>query len=105
MKTEIDLPNPTHLIRPGMYGTAKLHLATEAGALFVPAQSVHQAAEGKAFVYTVAQGRIQKVAVETGLDDGKLIQVKGLRGDETVVLTSTANLHEGLTVKTVKAAY
>jgi len=104
MKTEIDLANSARQIRPGMYGTATLHLATEAGALFLPAQSVHQAAGGMAFVYTVAHGRIQKVAVETGLDDGKLIQVKGLHGNEIVVLTSTANLEEGLAVKTVKAA-
>jgi len=43
------------------------------------------------------------VPVETGLDDGGMIQVKGLRGEETVVLSGTASLQEGLSVKTVKA--
>lgn len=103
MKTETDLRNPRGLIRPGMYGTVKLEMGAEANALFVPAQSVHQSAEGGAFLYTVAQGRIQKIAVETGLDDGKMVQVKGLRGDETIVLSSTTTLQEGLTVRTAKA--
>jgi RND family efflux transporter MFP subunit len=104
MKTEIDLANARHLIRPGMYGKAIIELSRESRALFLPTQSVHQDGEGNKYVYIVAQGRIQKAPVETGLDDGKLIQVKGLRGDEIVVLTATQSLQEGLAVKTVKAS-
>ncbi len=85
-----------------MYGTAELKLAGEPNALFVPDPSIHYDADGRPFVYTVEQGRIRKVLVETGLDDGSMIQVKGLRSEETVVLSGTANLHEGLSVKTVK---
>ncbi len=103
MKTEIDLPNPGHHILPGMYGTAELKLEAESGALFVPYPSIRRDADGRPFVYTVEQGRIRKVPVETGLDDGSMIQVKGLRSDETVVLSGTASLQEGLSVKTVKA--
>jgi len=102
MKTEADLPNPDRHILSGMYGTAKLELSAESGALFVPDQAVHRDAEGHPFVYTVAQNRVQKVAIETGLDDGKLIQLRGLRGDERIVLATTANLQEGLSVKAVK---
>jgi RND family efflux transporter MFP subunit len=104
MKAEIDLRNPAHLIRPGMYGTARLKLGTETNAVFLPAQSVRRDAEGKNFVYVVAQARIRKVPVETGLDDGKLIQVKGLRGDEIVVLTATVSLQESMEVRVVKAS-
>lgn len=104
MKTEIDLPNPGHRILPGMYGTAQLELAGEEEALYIPDPSLRRDAEGRPFVYTVEEGRIHKVPVETGLDDGSMIQVKGLRGEATVVLSGTANLEEGLAVKTVKAA-
>ncbi len=103
MKTEIDLPNPGHRILPGMYGTAELKLGAESGALFIPDPTIHRDAAGRPFVYTVEQGRIRKVPVETGLDDGSMIQVRGLRSDETVVLSGTASLQEGLSVKTVKA--
>lgn len=104
MKTEIDLDNPGHFIRPGMYGSATLHLAEEPDALFVSAQSVRQDAGGKKFLYLVADGRIRKAFIETALDDGKLVQVRGLRGDEIVVLTGAETLQEGLAVKTVTTA-
>jgi RND family efflux transporter MFP subunit len=104
MKTYVELPNPGHLIRPGMYGTTELELTSELNALFPPAQSIRRDSQGQTFVYTVTEGRVRKTAVETGLDDGKLIQVKGLRGDETVIQTSTAPLQEGLSVKTVRAS-
>lgn len=103
MKTEIDLPNPSHRILPGMYGTAELNVAGISGALFVPAPSIRHDADGRPFVYTVEQGRIRKVLVEAGLDDGSMIQVKGLRSEETVVLSGTVNLQEGLSVRTVKS--
>lgn len=103
MRVEIHLPNPKHLIRPGMYGRATLRLAEQAEALFLPAESVRSDAEGKKFVYVVEDGLLHKVAVETGLDDGKLIQVEGLRGGEHVVLASPGTLEEGAAVEAEKA--
>ncbi|MBI1940491.1 MAG: efflux RND transporter periplasmic adaptor subunit [Acidobacteria bacterium] len=99
MRVEIDLPNPNHLIRPGMYGRATLRLAEQAEALFLPAESLRVDAEGNKFVLVVQDGRVRKVAVETGLDDGKLIQVKGLTGGEQVVLASPGALEEGAAVE------
>ena len=104
MKTEMDLANPGYLLRPGMYGNATLELDREEDALFLPAESVRQNADGNRFVFTVTEGRIRKVAVETGLDDGRLTQIRGLGGNETCVLTSTGNLQEGLAVTAVQTA-
>lgn len=104
MKTEIDLANPGHLIRPGMYGNAVIDLGREPDSLFLPAESVREEGGGKKYVYTVVQGRLRKVPVKTGLDDGKLVQVKGLRADEIVVLTGAESLREGLAVKIVRPA-
>ena len=103
MKTEIDLPNSGHHILPGMYGTAELKLVGEASALFVPDPSIRRDADGRPFVFTVEHGQLRKVAVQTGLDDGSMMQVKGLSSDSVVVLSGTASLQEGLSVKTVKA--
>lgn len=103
MKTEIDLPNPGHRILPGMYGTAELKLAAEPEALFVPGPAIRRDADGRPFVYTVEQDRIRRVPIQTGLDDGSMIQVKGLRGNETVVLSGTTTLQEGIAVRTVRA--
>jgi RND family efflux transporter MFP subunit len=104
MKTEIELPNPGKVIRPGMFGKATLKLSEEAEALFLRSESVRQDADGERYVFTVTDGGIRKRRVETGLDDGKLVQVRGLTGNESVVLFSTEKLEEGTAVKAVKAA-
>jgi membrane fusion protein, multidrug efflux system len=104
MKTEIDLANPGHRILPGMYGTAELKLGAEGEAVFVPDPSIRRDSEGRPFVFVVEQGRLRKIPIQTGLDDGSMMQVKGLRGSESVVLSGTTNLEEGMAVRTVKAA-
>ena len=102
MKTEFDLENPGHLIRPGMYGEATLELDRQADALFLQAESVHEDAEGTKYVYAVTAGICRKVPVQTGLDDGVWVQVKGLQEGDMVVLTSTETLEEGMAVRPVK---
>ena len=102
MKTEIDLENPDHLIRPGMYGEATLELDRQADALFLQAESVHEDAAGTKYVYAVTAGVCRKVPIQTGLDDGVWVQVKGLQEADMVVLTSTETLEEGMAVRPVK---
>ncbi len=104
MKTEIDFENPGFVIRPGMFGAATLTLAEEPNALALPSESVRQDVEPtKKYVYIVVEGRLKKVPVETGLDDGRMVQVTGLRGGEAVVLAGAERLKEGMTVRPTRA--
>lgn len=103
MKAEIDLPNPGHRILPGMYGTVELKLAAESSALFVLAPGIRHDTNGRPFVYVVEQGRIRKVPIETGVNDGSMIEAKGLHSSDTIVLSGTEGLVEGMRVRTVKA--
>jgi membrane fusion protein, multidrug efflux system len=103
MKTEIDLRNPGHHILPGMYGTVQIKLAAEAEGLFVPDAAIRHDANGKPFVFTVEQGRLRKVFVEVGTADGGSTQVSGLKANQTVVLSGTLELAEGLPVRTLEA--
>lgn len=103
MKTEIDLRNPGHRIFPGMYGTVQLKLAPEAEGLFVPDAAIRHDADGKPFVFTVERGRLRKVSVEIGIADGGSTQVTGPKANEWVALSGTADLVEGLSVRTLEA--
>jgi RND family efflux transporter MFP subunit len=104
MQTEIDLRNPGHHILPGMFGTAELKLAQEEQGLFVPDAAIRHDRDGKPFVFTVEQGRLRKISVQIGIATEGLIQVEGLKGNETVVLTGTAELVAGISVRTLKAS-
>jgi membrane fusion protein (multidrug efflux system) len=104
MKTEIDLPNPGHVILPGMFGTVTLELSTDPNAVFLPDQCVRQDNAGNKFVYAVENDRLRKVAIQTGQDNETETQVFGLRGEEPVVLSGAENLQEGIHVKAVKSS-
>lgn len=103
MKTEIDLPNPGHRILPGMYGTVELKCAAEQNAMLIPATAIRHDADGKPFVYAVDQGRIRKVPVEAAPGSEGMLAIRGLDANDTVVLSGTQPLQEGMKVRIVKA--
>jgi membrane fusion protein, multidrug efflux system len=103
MKTETDLRNPGHHVLPGMYGTVQLELAAETEGLLVPDAAIRHDANGKPFVFTVEQGRLREVPVEIGIAEGGSTQVTGPKVSERVVISGTADLVEGLSVRTLEA--
>jgi RND family efflux transporter MFP subunit len=102
MKTEIDLPNPGHRILPGMSGTVTLELSIDLHAVFLPDQSIRQDSAGNKYVYAVEDGRLRKLQIQTGNDDGTVTQVFGLRDVQAIVLSGAENLQEGSRIKAVK---
>ena len=98
MKTEIDIPNRDGLLRPGMYGQVTLTLEKHPEAMMLPAEAVHTQGE-KTFVYLAVGGCGKKVTVETGLDDGVKVEIiRGLKGDESIVLAARGSLVEDMRI-------
>ena len=99
MKTEVDVRNRDHLLRPGMYADVTLVLEKTPDAVVVPDTAL--LLEGsKTFVYVVRQGKAYRVAVETGLDDGVEAEIRsGLKGGEQVVVAGKESLAEGKPVE------
>ncbi len=106
MKTEIDVANPGHLLRPGMYADVNLELEKKSGPLVVPDTAL--VVEGqKTFVYVAREGKAHRVEVEIGFDDGAQAEIRsGLNGGERVVVAGKENLTDGQSVEasTVAAA-
>ncbi len=99
MKTEIDVRNPDHLLRPGMYADVSLALEKTPDAVVVPDTALLIEGSNK-FVYVVRQGKAHRVAVETGLDDGVEAEIRsGLNGGEQVVVAGKENLTDGKAVE------
>jgi membrane fusion protein (multidrug efflux system) len=101
MLTEIDLPNPTHELYPGMYADVALELERHRDALTVPATAVGGAGEAR-FVYVVRDGALTRLPVTTGISDAGSVEiVSGLRGDEQVVTSVSPALTDGGKVRAV----
>jgi RND family efflux transporter MFP subunit len=95
---EIDLPNPDHVLKPGMYVSATLDLARHLSALALPPTAVVTSDRGKS-VFVVSGDTARRVPIKTGLDDGVWLEVtEGLSGDEDVVVVGKSSLTDGQAV-------
>ena len=94
--------NPKAELRPGMFANAKLLLPGTEKAVFVPAKSVfYDNTTDANHIYSVVNGVARLNVVLKGDTDGDQVRIlKGLTGNETVVLNNQADLYDGAPVQT-----
>lgn len=104
MRVEIDLPNPDGALRDGMYGRATIGLQDSNDHLSLPVACVlERTGKGKGAVRVVRDGRVARVPVELGADDGSLIEVvSGLEPRDQVVVRSSVPLEDEMRVVAVE---
>jgi multidrug efflux pump subunit AcrA (membrane-fusion protein) len=97
MRVEIDLPNPDGLLREGMYGKAMIALEPPSERLTVPAACVlDRPGKGQGLIQVVRDGKVDRVTVQIGADDGKRVEVvSGVGAKDQVVLRSRTVLEPG----------
>jgi membrane fusion protein, multidrug efflux system len=101
MLVEADLPNPDGELRPGMYARARTGVEQHANALRLPIDAVLME-KTAASAFVVADGKLKKVPLTVGFNDGRQVEiVKGLPDDEPVVLIGNRTLNPGQPVKVV----
>lgn len=99
MRTAIDVPNPDHILLPGMYAHVTLELEAHKNAITIPAEALVIENYEK-FLYVVKNGMVKKVAVKTGIDTGGKVEItQGLEGNEDIILRGKAAVSEGTRVK------
>ena len=102
LHTELDLPNPNGLLRPGMYALAHIVLAERPNALVLSMTAIGH--DGKqAFCWVVAGGAARRTPIALGLEVGNEAEVtSGLKSDDLVVQSQSAGLREGQAVEVAK---
>jgi RND family efflux transporter MFP subunit len=101
MKTEVDVPNPSLVLVPGMYAQVDLTTEEHRDALAVPVEAV-AVVSGAARVMTVtASGAIHVVPVVTGIETAQQVEIKSgdLKEGDRVVIGSRAGLKDGDSVR------
>jgi len=87
MAVEIDIPNPEHLLRPGMFANVSLNVGEHADALTLPTQAFFKDDQG-AYVYVAQQDTAHRVRVTLGVEqDSRTEILAGLSGAENVITT------------------
>ncbi len=105
IKAQVD--NADALLRPGLFARVSLGVAKRENVLMVPAESLLQRANGVS-VYRVigddpAEGRVERVPVETGSQHGSLVEVRGdVRAGDRIVRRGHGGLADGMVVVVVE---
>ena len=100
--TQVDIPNPSGRLMPGMFVYVDFRIAPSGTRWRVPATAVVIDTQGTR-VATVASGNtIRFQHVELGRDFGDAFDVQaGLHGNETIVAQPTVSLKEGQVVRPI----
>jgi RND family efflux transporter MFP subunit len=96
METEVDVPNPTLAITPGMYANTYLQLTHRENVLTIPILAV-QGSGTKATVWVLnANNHAEQRTVQVGLRGSTLVEVvSGLNEGDHVLLGDPTSYHDG----------
>ena len=100
MTVEIDLPNKDRHLKGGMFARVEALVGTHHQAIQIPMDAVSRLEDAQ-YVYVVKDGKAQRVNVDIGLRDGNRVEIiRGLRGDEQVIVSGKDLVHDGTPVQT-----
>jgi RND family efflux transporter MFP subunit len=101
LHTEIDVPNPNSVLRPGLYAYATLVVEERTGALVVPSAALVWQ-DARTYCVAVADGIAVRKPVVVGLDDGSLAEIlSGLQETDTIVKAYATSLADGQAVSVI----
>ena len=101
--TQVDIPNPSHRLLPGMFVYATFKIAPSGTRWRVPATAVIFNAQGTRVAIVGAGNTLRFQEVVLGRDFGTSIDIQaGLQGHETIVKQPTVSLQEGQRVTPIE---
>ncbi|WP_084082404.1 efflux RND transporter periplasmic adaptor subunit [Desulforamulus aeronauticus] len=91
---KVQLANPDHQLKPGMFAEVLLEKELESS-LLIPREAV-LTIDGKSRVFVVEDGVARERLVETGPTDGRNISIlKGLAKDEEIITNNVSSMKDG----------
>ncbi|HLW46239.1 MAG TPA: efflux RND transporter periplasmic adaptor subunit [bacterium] len=103
IQVEVDIPNPAHLLRPGMYATAQLSAGSRQS--FVVPLTAVQTLGTQHYVWVIEDGKASQQNVNVGQATGEVVEITGgLQPTDTVVVSGVDLVRQGQPVRTAPAA-
>jgi multidrug efflux pump subunit AcrA (membrane-fusion protein) len=98
---EITLPNPQHLLKPGMFAQVEISLGQKDDLFLIPAHTILQEGERKR-VFVVADGKAISRNVETGISQNGWVEIKsGLSENDSLIVAGQSLVKTDEPVKVI----
>ena len=101
MTVEVDLPNPDHTLKGGMFARVELVVGLHPNAVQIPVDALTRLEEDQ-YVYVVRDGKAHQVPVEVGARseaENRIEITKGLTGTEQVIVSGKDLVSDGTPVQ------
>jgi RND family efflux transporter MFP subunit len=99
MHTEVDVPNPTGELVPGMYASASLVLNDERSALSIPVQALTRTEDSVGVLLINKQNKLEERTVRIGIEAPDQVEIlSGLKEGDLVVVGNRSQLQPGMIV-------
>ncbi len=103
MMAEIEIPNPDHALRPGMYARCQIAFESKPDAQLIPAEAL-VTDKHKTFVFSVRGDKAVRLPVRIGFDDAISVEVlEGLKENEAVIVAGKEAVTDGQEVRATEA--
>jgi RND family efflux transporter MFP subunit len=100
MHTEVDVPNPSGELVPGMYASASLVLNNERNALAVPVQALTRAEDRITVLLIDKNNKLEERPVKIGVEAPDQVEIlSGLEKGDLVVIGNRSQLQPGMAVQ------
>lgn len=104
MQTEIDVPNPSLTLMPGMYANTTLQLEHHNNALSVPMTALMQNGNQSSVLVVNAQDRVETRNVTTGIRSPTRVEIlSGLNAGDHVITGGQSKYQNGEKVRPIQA--
>ncbi|OPX92637.1 MAG: Macrolide export protein MacA [Pelotomaculum sp. PtaB.Bin104] len=96
---KIQIPNPQHVLKPGMFAEVFFNTGDEDG-IIIPREALATDGE-KSYIWVISNGIVTKREVVAGPSDGKNVVIRsGLREGEEIATTNIDSLKDGVKIIT-----
>ena len=106
MQVEIDVPNPTYRLQPGMYADVVLASDGKQDALIVPVNAIQREQNNVKVLVVDSQNRVQSREVQLGVQSNNSVEiVSGLTAGERVIVGNLGRYQPGELVRPKEAVF
>jgi len=96
IRVKAQLENPAGRLRPGLFARVDVGVSHRAGIAMIPEDAVLQRADGHVVFRAIADDRVERVVIETGVHHAGFVEVvRGLQPGDTIVSRGQAWLADG----------